>query len=346
MSRNAQLIILTLLGWVLPAGAADAPSAPAGAPAPRVVVVQGHGLLNAFLPDDEKVADAFNLGLERFTGTSTVPEAWLTLVKTNDVVGLKVFSAPGELCGTRPAVIRAITRGLLDAGVPRTQIVIWDKRAEDLRAAGYFDLGEELGVPVAGAMQAGFDTNTFYLPDSPVIGTLVWGDQEFGQTNRGVGKKSFVSKLVSQRLTKIISIVPLLNENSAGVCGHFYSLAMGSVDNTHRFENDSARLAVALPEIIALPAVGDHVVLNVTDALLGQYQGGPAGFLQFSTVMNQLWFSHDPVALDVLAQQELAQARRRFHAPDFQANWEMYTNAALLQLGQNQLGRIPVEIIR
>ena len=346
MSRNAQLIILALLGWVLPAGAADAPSAPAGRPSSRVVVVQGHGLLNAFLPDDDKVAEAFNLGLEHFTGTTNVPAAWLSLVKPNDVVGLKVFSPPGQLCGTRPAVVRAIARGLLAAGMPRTQIVIWDKRAEDLRAAGFFDLGEELGVTVVGAMSVGFDTNTFYLPDSPVIGTLVWGDQEFGQTNRDVGKKSFVTKLISQRLTKIISIAPLLNENSAGVCGHFYSLAMGSVDNTHRFENDAARLAVALPEIMALPAVGDHVVLHVTDALLGQYQGGPAGFLQFSTVLNQLWFSHDPVALDVLAQQELTRQRQRFHAPEFQPNWETYTNAALLELGQNQIGRIPVEMIR
>ena len=58
---------------------------------------------------DPKVAEAFNLGLEHFTGAATVPAAWLTLVKTNDVVGLKVFSPPGELCGTRPAVIRAIT---------------------------------------------------------------------------------------------------------------------------------------------------------------------------------------------------------------------------------------------
>lgn len=346
MSRNAQLIIIALLGWVLPSVAADAPSAPAGPPAPRVVVVQGRGLLNAFLPDDDRVAAAFNQGLEHLTGTTNPAAAWLTLVSTNDVVGLKVFSPPGQLCGTRPAVVRAIARGLLAAGVPRRQIVIWDKRAEDLRAAGYYDLGEELGVPVTGAVQSGFDTNTFYLPDSPVIGSLVWGDLEFGQTNRDTGKKSFVSRLVSRRLTKIISIAPLLDEYSAGVCGHFYSLALGSVDNTRRFDNDPGRLAVALPEIVALPAVGDHTVLYVTDALLAQYQGGPAAFLQFSTVLNQLWLSHDPVALDVLGQQELARERRRFHAPEMHPNLETYTNAALLQLGQNQPERIPIETIR
>ena len=78
------------------------------------------------------------------------------------------------------------------------------------------------------------------------------------------------------RLTKIISVAPLLNDNDTGVCGHLYSLAMASVDNTFRFEGDPDRLAVAVPEIYALPALGDRVVLNITDALIGQYEGGSA----------------------------------------------------------------------
>ena len=61
------------------------------------------------------------------------------------------------------------------------------------------------------------------------------------------------------------------------------------------------RLAVAVPEIYALPALGDRVVLNITDALIGQYAGGDKGLLQYSEVPNQLWFSRDPVALDTLA---------------------------------------------
>ena len=46
---------------------------------------------------------------------------------------------------------------------------------------------------------------------------------------------------------------PLINENEAGICGHFLSLGLGSVDNTHRFQYDPDRLAVALPKIYALP---------------------------------------------------------------------------------------------
>ena len=196
---------------------------------------------------------------------------------------------------------------------------------------------------VAGAAEAGFDTNTFYLPDSPIIGALVWGDLEFGRTNRDAGKRSFVSKLVSQQMTKIISVAPLINENSAGVCGHFFSLALGSVDNTRRFEDDPDRLSVALPEIIALPAIGDRVALNVTDALLGQYQGGPAGYLQYSTVLDQVWLSHDPVALDVLALKELAREAKTFGTEPVPPESEIYTNAALLELGANDPARMRIE---
>jgi hypothetical protein len=201
-------------------------------------------------------------------------------------------------------------------------------------------------VRVAGAEDAGYDPTTYYLPDTPVVGMLVWGDLEFGQTNRDAGRRSFVTKLITGQMTKIISVAPLINENSAGVCGHFFSLALGSVDNTRRFEGETDRLAVALPEIIALPAIGDHVVLNVTDALLGQYQGGPAGYLQYSTVLNQIWLSRDPVALDVLSLKELAREAKTFGTQPQPSDSEIYTNAALLELGADNTSRIQIEKVR
>ncbi len=348
MSRNARFhfVLLVLLGWLLPAGAEDFFAPRATNSAARIVIVQGENLLDAFLPYADRVADAFNVGLTHFTQTTNAAAAWRSLLTTNDTVGIKVFSTPGLLSGTRPVVVAAIARGLLDAGMPPEKIIIWDRHAADLRNAGFFALAEKLGIRAAGAAETGYDTNTYYLPDSPVIGALVWGDMEFGNTNYGVGKKSFVSKLVSRQLTKIISVTPLVNENAAGICGHFYSLALGSVDNTRRFESDADRLAVALPEIYALPVIGDRVVLHVTDALLGQNQGGPASYLQFSTVLQQLWFSHDPVALDTLGLKELGHERRRLAAPPLPSNFQIYTNATLLQLGISDPSKIQIEKIK
>ena len=345
MSRNAQtqFTVLVLLGWLLPALAADSFLPHTTNATARVVIVHDENLLHAYLADDDRVGAAFNRGLAALTRAADATAAWRTLVSTNDTVGIKVYSLPGPLCGTRPAIVAAIVRGLLAAGLPPGHIIIWDKHADDLHRAGYFDLGARLGVRVASATETGYDETNFYLPDSPIIGMLVWGDLEFGQKGDGIGKKSFVSQLVSRQMTKIICVAPLINENTTGLCGQFYSLALGSVDNTRRFEGDPDRLAQALPEIYALPLVGDRVVLHVTDALLGQFQGGPSGYLQYATKLDQLWLAHDPVALDTLALKELARERRAYSVPPLRTNGQIYTNAVLLQLGINDPVRILVE---
>jgi hypothetical protein len=334
-----------LLGWLVSARAQEAFPLHETNSSVRIVVVQGSHLLNAYLPETDRVEAAFNRGLTFFTSEPSPAAAWRSLVTTNDTVGIKVFTAPGPVAGTRTAVVAAMVHGLLAAGLPPDHIIIWDRHLGDLQTAGFTDLASDLGVRAAGAEDEGYDPNVFYLPDSPVVGQLVWGDLEFGLTNKnaGIGKKSFVSKLVSREMTKIISVAPLMNENSAGVCGHFFNLALGSVDNTRRFEGSADRLATALPEIVALPIIGDRVVLYVTDGLLLQYQGGPAGYLQFSQVRNELWFGHDPVALDVMGLKELMLQRRLLSVPPLPTNFAIYTNATLLQLGLDDPSRILIE---
>ena len=312
----------------------------------RVVIVRDPDAIANFQPDAKVVQAMVNRGITNFTGQASVAAAWRTLVSTQDVVGIKVFSAAGQISGTRPAVVAAVVHGLLEAGLPSKNIVIWDKRADDLRTAGYFKLARQLRVRAEGAIETGYDPTNFYLPDSAVIGNLVYGDLEFGKTGEGVGRKSFVTKILSHQVTKIISIAPLLNQPSAGVCGHLYGLAFGSVDNTLRFQNDPDRLAVAVPEINALPSVGDRVALNITDALIGQYEGGTSVLLHYSTVLDQIWFSRDPVALDTLSIQELDHERLAQGAAGFDPDLEIYTNAALLQLGINDPSKIKIQKVQ
>lgn len=283
-------------------------------------------------------------GIKSLTGKSTATEAWLSLVSTQEVIGIKVFSLPGPNSGTRPAVAEAVAKGLLAAGVPPRQIVVWDKSEVDLREAGFYELADTLGIRVAGSVATGYDATNFY--DTALIGTLAWDDFEFGRTGEGIGRKSFVTKLVSQELTRIINISPLLNHNLAGVSGNLFGLAMGSVDNVYRFERDAVRLSKAVPEIYALPSVGDKVVLHITDALICQYEGGRRGLLHYSTVLNQIRFSRDPVALDMLSVKELDRQRRLARAPYVKPNFDLYSNANLLELGVNDVTRIQVEVLK
>jgi len=327
-----------------PAPAADRLSSADRGPRAYVVKVQDPNATDAFRPDPERVRVMVNQAITNLTKKSTVPEAWRSLLKTQDVVGLKVFSAPGPNSGTRPAVVAAVIEGLLAAGLPPKHIIVWDRQVADLRLAGFFDLADQYGVRVEGAARAGWDEKTFYNPDAPVPANLVYGDLEFGKKGDGVGRKSYVSKLISRDMTKIINITPLLNNNDAGVAGNLYSLATGSVDNFIRFEtsSDPDALPKAISEIYNLPILSDRVVLNLTDALICQYEGGERGLLHYSATLNELRFSRDPVALDVLSIQELDRQRRLAHCATIKVNLKLYINAALMQLGVDDLKRIDV----
>lgn len=303
-------------------------------------MVEDSRATEAFRPVAEPVQSMVNRAMTNLTGKSDLSAAWLSLVSKQDIIGIKVFSEPGPNSGTRPAVVAAVIQGLVAAGISTNRIIIWDKHQTDLRLAGYFALAHRLGVRVAGSAEYGYDEKTFY--EAPLLGNLVWGDLEFEKKGERVGRKSFVSKLVSQEITKIINITPLMNHNEAGVAGILFSLALGSVDNTVRFENDRARLATAIPEIYALPVLSDHVVLNIVDGLICQYEGEERSLLHYSIPLNQLWFSRDPVALDTLSIKELERQRQLTKSPALKSNWDLYANATLLQLGESDPKKITV----
>jgi hypothetical protein len=311
----------------------------------RVVVAEDAAATDTFNPVPGRVHALVDRGIMAFTARTNVASAWRAVVSTQDIVGLKVFSSPGPRAGTRAVVVEAVVAGLLAARIPPRNIIIWDRRVADLRRAGFDEMAQRHGVRLAGSLDEGWSEEAFY--ETSLLGSLVFGDLEFQKKGDAVGRKSFVTKLLSSNVTKIINIPPVLNHNSVGVCGNLYSLTLGSVDNTIRFEGDTARLAQAVPEIYALPALGDRVVLNIVDALICQYQGEEIGRLHYSAALNQIRFSTDPVALDVLSIRELDRQRQRT-MPEVQMptnRMELYRNAELLELGISDPARIDVEMV-
>lgn len=337
-------IVSVLLVWCESASAAASPATvsvrPQTAPRARVAIAEDLGSISAFSPDAERVGQLFNRALLTFTGKATSEAAWRGLISSNDIVGIKVVSGPGASSGTRPSVVAAILKGLIGSGHSRQKIVIWDKHRTDLARAGYLDLARRLGVEVVSSFEEGYDNDAFY--DTALLGKLVWGDHDFGKNTDTAGRRSYVSRLITKRLTKIINVTPLLNHNLAGVSGSLYTLSMDSVDNTIRFESSPEHLAQAVPEIYALEALGDKVVLNVVDALICQYQGEERSHLHYSTMLGQIRISTDPVALDTLSIGEIESQRltRKIEAP--KPNMKIYTNAHLLELGLDKTNHIDV----
>lgn len=360
MSRNAPFCATNLKRWPRLGSAlgifvaallqSDAGSQAVSDPVARsrVVVVKDPDATESFRPRENRMRPMIDRGLTNLTQTASAAAAWRSLITTQDTVGIKVYSSPGPDAGTRPAVVAALIETLLEAKIPPGNILIWDRQKADLRRAGFVALGQRYSVRVEGSANSSYDEETFYAPERPVLGQLIWGDVEFGRKGEGVGRRSFVSRLVSKEMTKIVLVTPLLNHNTLGVCGHLYSLALGSVDNALRFENDLFRLSTAVPEIYGLPVLNDRVVLCITDALVCQYEGERSGLLHYSAPINELRFSKDPVALDLLSLRDLERERLAVgFAPtrgQIMTNQvELLNNAALLEIGVSDLENIRVE---
>jgi hypothetical protein len=326
----------------LSSNGADIPATDGTPVRARVVIAGNSRATVAFEPQPKIVQGMIDHGILKLTGKPDLKQAWRTFFSSQDVVGIKVYSHPGANSGTRPAVVAAVIEGLLKAGLAPSHIIVWDKKLLDLRLAGFDDLARRYQVRLAGAADSGFDENVFY--DNSIMGTLVAGDLDFDREGKTTGRNSYISKLLTRNITKIINISPLLNHNQAGICGNLYSLAMGSIDNTLRFEASPERLATAVPEIYAKPALSDHVVLNITDALICQYQGEQTSLLHYSTALNQIWLSKDAVALDVLGIRELNRERQARDILEGNDNPGLYHNASFfLELGVDDPAQIRIE---
>ena len=123
-------------------------------------------------------------------------------------------------------------------------------------------------------------------------------------------------------------------------------LVLNLMNDDPKLDQRIARLERAFGgAVLALPALYDRIVLNIVDALICQYEGGQRGLLHYSAVLDQLRFSRDPVALDMLSIKELDRQRRRARAPNVRPNLELYRNAALLELGESELSKMEIETL-
>jgi hypothetical protein len=255
-------------------------AARADEPQRRVVVVRDPGAL--------RVRAMVATGLTTLTGTSTEAEAWRQFVSSNDVVGIKISTQAAPLQATRRSVVDALVAGLESAGVPATNIWVFDRDPHKLRAAGYTG-PREVGI-IDGT---GWSREVFY--ESKLVGKLIWGDLLFGRADE-LNTRSHFPKLLTRTITKLIN-VPVLQERS----GCLDSVTRGLLDNARRFEQYPLPME---------PVVKDKLVLNVLDALVAGYAGGPEFKPQYSWPAGALYFSPDPIGVDVVAL-ELIESKRR-----------------------------------
>jgi len=308
-----------------------------------VIWTENPDVVQRFNVNGPWVRQMVNNAVLKLTSANDLGTAWTRLgITPQDVVGVKITTMGGPLLSTHRAIVQAVCDGLEEAGVPPSHIIIWDKDASDMREAGYVPVaGTDSHVGIASIFPGtGYDPDAVY--NNGILGTLIWGDSEFirhegdddlsraaseavknkaygdnlgsavtgddSLTNASIpqtSNKSYYARLVTTLCTKIVN-VPVLTDNSyIGINGCLGSLALASVDNNRRFQGDPTFGDPAICEILSNPYLRRKVVLNILDALIAEYAGGPRFDPQFTKSIGGIYVSRDPVAIDAIVLKRL-----------------------------------------
>ncbi|OGU63548.1 MAG: hypothetical protein A2499_10285 [Stygiobacter sp. RIFOXYC12_FULL_38_8] len=253
----------------------------------------------------QAVYDMLAKGMLDLTGESSLKKAWLKFVTPEDRIGLKVNPVAGPTLSTSVELTQAIVKQLTEAGISKDNILIWDRREEQLAEAG-FTKENFSGIKIVGTERP--ENGKMYDENGKLYGERMidkdwyyWADCEEKYDSATIpymvneGKFSYFTKIVTQMVDKIIN-VPILKNAGSSVTLCLKNLAYGSVTNTGRLHKQLWHETTA--EVCAFAPLRDKVVLNIVDGIKGCFNGGPGANPQFFTDYKTLLIGTDAVAVD------------------------------------------------
>jgi hypothetical protein len=233
----------------------------------RVVVVRHAGVWSG----EELLGDALermlNASITQLTGIHDAVAAWQVLFDPGEVIGLKT-NAISTFDVTHPPLVLALAERLKAAGIPPESIIIFDRRSDELQAAGYPMNKDGSGVRCYGS------------------------DGAYSGPEHQVAKGRVRFSEVLLKCDAIINIPAVRMHSMAGITcamkNHF-----GCIDRPASLHYP-ARCDPAIPELNALPEIRERSRLIVAD-----------GLRNVPFVENTLVVGVDPVACDSVGLKEL-----------------------------------------
>lgn len=325
----------------------ELPRVPAGMPGPfpgRVVEVRHPAVVAVDSTiDADAVRTMMQRGMQSLTGSDDVQMAWRRFFEPGDVVGIKVnpvgrkaFSTegwrvqgPGSI--SSPEVLRETVRCLHEyAGVPKRNIIVFERYANEFRDAGYDVILRER--PMQGvrwfASAASYDNEQLAIDgqipgrdrDPHVVGydPDVFVSMGFAAPTHSPRDdrrfRSHLSLIVTRMCSKIINIPCLKDHRSAGVTLALKNMSHGMNNNVCRSHTPALyrsggtvsapnQCNTFIPTAAAQTPLREKMTLHIMDGLIGVYEGGPGNWNQtWGTWARQsLLFATDPVAMDHVA---------------------------------------------
>jgi uncharacterized protein (DUF362 family) len=204
------------------------------------------------------------------------------------VVGIKINCSGAPQIFSAPEVVGGIAEKLVAAGVPATNIWVYERFENQVRT-----------VPYAEFLPAGVQIWTAETSRGSILGydpkvyveTSFFGEED---------TRSNVARLITDKLTKIINVPNAKEHQASGVTGCLKNIAYGSYSNVARsHQREVTNTKTFIGTLAATEPVRSRVVLNVMDGLRGVWHQGPfSNEARFRFYPKLLMLGTDPVAMD------------------------------------------------
>lgn len=272
-------------GAVLASGAGQFIPSFATAPKSKVVIAQDTQLRGGgSSPDSGRLGKMLDRAMQSLCGSDSPQQAWKSVARPGQVVGLKVNCLGGRGVSTNVLLAELICDRLQEAGFPKNDIVIWDRLNADLESSGFRVTSGAEAIRCMGNDIAGYEE------DLEMFGSVA----------------SRVAKTLTQECDVVINLPVLKDHSLAGVTLALKNL-FGAIHNPSIYHPNLCNPYIA--DLNMLPTIRQKVRLHICDGITAQYEGGPTFTPQWSWPYNGVLVSRDPVALDYTGWQILEKKR-------------------------------------
>ncbi|MCG3131817.1 MAG: hypothetical protein FLDDKLPJ_02627 [Phycisphaerae bacterium] len=206
-------------------------------------------------------------------------DAWRAILKSADIIGVKLNRSGQAQLGTSDAVARALVKSLENAGWSPQQIVLIETPQ---------GLAETLGtLPAA----EGF---------------------ELSATDFGSGQDELARVL--RQVSVLINVPYLKTHRIAGLSGCLKNVTYGLIRHPARFH--AANCSPFPADLYSLPCFRDKCVLHLMDALRVVFEGGPEVVAGAVHDAGMLLAGRDPVSVDAVGYALINSVRVRERLPE------------------------------
>jgi uncharacterized protein (DUF362 family) len=255
---------------------------------------------NGLWPTEDAARTMLERAMAELTGLSDLGAAFAKFVHKDDKVAIKPNGIAGQLgatMATNKELVLEVVKGVIAAGVPAANIVIYEQYPAFLA-----------GTRVAsskGVMDPAFPTG--------ITAVIHWNkDATMPEIQvSGVGTK-FVRPFTEA--TAVINVGVIKDHSICGYTGCLKNITHGSTINPHAFHAHHASPQIAM--LYAQDVVKSRVRLHIVDGFKLIYDEGPLDTNKRRRVPHEaVYASTDPVALDVLGWAVVEEWRKNKQLP-------------------------------